>query len=78
MIIAFAELMYCTMVARLWPFSIILSAETATAAPRSSKTIETVVDVGRPYELKRSSRMTSVSITARKMATRSGMVKNWG
>ena len=37
------------------------------AAPNSSKTIETVVDVGSPNELKRSSRKTSLTITARKI-----------
>jgi len=41
--------------------------ETATAAPGNQKTIETVVDVGIPKVLKRSSRITSVIITARKM-----------
>ena len=36
----------------------------AVAAPRSSKTIDTVVDVGSPIVLKTSSRIMSVSITA--------------
>jgi len=42
-------------------------SETPTAAPRSSKTIDTVVDVGIPNVLKPSSKMTSVIITARKI-----------
>ena len=37
---------------------------TTNVAPRSSKTIETVVDVGMPRVLKMSSRMMSVTITA--------------
>ncbi len=36
-----------------------------TAAPRSSKIIETVVEVGRPRELKMLSMMTSDTITAK-------------
>ena len=44
------------------------------AAPSSSKTRETVVEVGNPNVLKTSSRITSVSITARK---RSIMSENW-
>ncbi len=40
---------------------------TPTAAPSSSNTIETVVDVGIPKALKRSSSITSVIITARKI-----------
>ena len=35
-----------------------------TAAPRSSNTIETVVEVGRPRELKKSNKRMSVNITA--------------
>jgi len=45
----------------------ILRIEIPTAAPSNSKTIETVVDVGNPKVLKRSSRITSVIITARKI-----------
>ena len=57
-------------VARDWassPAATIFSIETATAAPRSSNTIETVVEVGRPNVLYISSKITSVSMTARKM-----------
>ena len=43
----------------------ILTIDIAKAAPSNSKTIDTVVDVGKPKELKMSSRMTSVIITAR-------------
>ncbi|MPM32362.1 hypothetical protein SDC9_78924 [bioreactor metagenome] len=42
-----------------------LKIATATAEPSSSNTNETVVEVGRPSELKTSRRITSVSITAR-------------
>ena len=50
--------------------------EAATAAPKSSNTIETVVEVGRPKVLNRSKRITSVIITAKNMVKSSGMVKN--
>ena len=53
-------------------------SETATAAPSSSKTIETVVEVGMPNVLNRSSSRMSVSMTARKMVISSGMVKKRG
>jgi hypothetical protein len=43
-----------------------MKRETPTADPNSSKMSETVVDVGNPSELKISSSMTSVIITARK------------
>ena len=43
---------------------------------RNSKTIETVVEVGRPKVLKRSRRIISVSITARNMVINSGIIKN--
>ena len=56
----------------------IFMSDTATAAPKSSKTIETVVDVGRPYVLKRSRRRTSASMTARKMVISSGIRKSCG
>jgi hypothetical protein len=46
----------------------ILMEAIANVAPRSSKTMETVVDVGRPKLLKRSSKMTSVTIAATKMS----------
>ena len=77
-IIALPVLMYCASAAKPSPASITLRIETATAAPSSSKTIDTVVDVGRPKVLNRSSRMTSVNMTARKMVSNSGMVKNCG
>ena len=41
--------------------------DTATAAPKSSKTIDTVVDVGIPRVLKKSRSKISVIITAMKM-----------
>ena len=56
----------------------ILISDTATAAPKSSNTMDTVVDVGKPCALKRSSRRMSVSMTAIKIVMSSGMVKNWG
>ena len=45
----------------------ILINETATAAPNNSKTMETVVDVGRPRVLKKSNNSMSVIITAIKI-----------
>ena len=60
---AFPLLMYWT---KSPPFACqMLKSATATAAPSNSKTSETVVEVGKPSELKTSSRITSVSITAR-------------
>ena len=59
------------------PMSAILSPEeiftsaTANAAPRSSKTMDTVVDVGKPRELNTSSKIISTTITAIKMHIRS-------
>ncbi len=66
--VAFSVLMY-------WPISAtdivssadILSKATHTAAPKSSKTIETVVEVGIPSVLKKSSNKISVIMTAIKM-----------
>ena len=52
------------------PPAILMSA-TTNVAPSSSKTIETVVEVGIPSELNMSSRMMSVTITAMKMHIRS-------
>ncbi len=52
------------------PPAIFISA-TANEAPSSSKTIDTVVDVGIPSELNMSSSMMSVTITAMNMHTRS-------
>ena len=49
----------------------ILIAARATVPPRSSKTIETVVEVGSPSELKRLRRSTSVTITAQKITSTS-------
>ena len=45
----------------------ILMQASMKVPPRSSKTSETVVEVGMPSELKMSRMMTSVTITARKM-----------
>ena len=45
----------------------ILMRAIATDAPSNSKTIETVVDVGSPHELKRSNIKISVIITAIKI-----------
>jgi hypothetical protein len=52
--------------------------ETAMAAPNSSKTMDTVVEVGRPKVLKRSSSRISVIMTARNMVISSSITKNWG
>ena len=49
------------------PDAKILINETATAAPNSSNTIETVVDVGIPRVLKKSNNNMSVIITAIKI-----------
>ena len=49
----------------------ILTRATAKAAPRSSNTIDTVVDVGIPKELNTSRSMMSVTITAINMHIRS-------
>ena len=65
---AFSELMYFPRFANVSPsaFEIFIKA-IATAAPKSSKTIETVVEVGIPKVLKKSNNSTSVIITAIKM-----------
>ena len=49
-----------------------------TAAPRSSKIMDTVVEVGRPSELKRFGSSTSAIITAEKIAMISSMLKRSG
>ena len=49
----------------------ILMRATTKVAPSSSKTMETVVDVGIPNELKMSRSMMSVTITAMKIHIRS-------
>ncbi len=49
------------------PAIFILKTAAITAAPNNSNTIETVVEVGNPSELKVSSNTTSVIITARQM-----------
>ena len=49
----------------------IFMIDTTKVAPSSSKTIDTVVDVGSPRVLNTSSRMMSVTITAMKMHTKS-------
>ncbi len=64
---AFSVLMKSGIVNKLFPECIILIADAAIEAPSNSKTIETVVDVGNPSVLKRSSRITSVMTTERKM-----------
>ena len=46
---------------------LILNIDIMNAAPNSSNTIETVVEVGRPRVLKRSSKNTSLITTAKKM-----------
>ncbi len=48
-----------------------LSAARVAVPPRSSKTIETVVEVGSPSELKTLMRRMSVTITAEKMTSTS-------
>ena len=55
---------------RPMPPAILINA-TTKVAPSSSKTIDTVVDVGIPSELNTSRRMMSVTITAMKMQIRS-------
>ena len=47
------------------PPSYMVNSATTTAAPSNSNTRDTVVEVGKPKVLNKSSRMTSVSITAR-------------
>ena len=49
----------------------ILIRATTNVAPKSSNTIDTVVEVGIPSELKMSSSMISVTITAMKMHIKS-------
>jgi len=61
---ALPELMYSAKLPALF-FQMIYS-ETATAAPNSSKTNDTVVEVGSPSVLNISSKMTSVIMTAKK------------
>jgi hypothetical protein len=55
-----------------------LKMDKPKVAPNNSKTMETVVEVGKPKELKISNKITSVIMTARKMVSNSGMVKNFG
>ena len=61
---AFSEFIYFERSKKEPPCLEILIHETATADPRSSKTMETVVEVGRPKVLNKSSKTTSVIITA--------------
>jgi hypothetical protein len=61
---ALSVLMYWLSEASEPPLLKIFTEATATAEPNSSKTSETVVEVGRPKVLKRSRRIMSVSITA--------------
>ena len=65
---AFSELIYFPILAKLSPslFEILINA-IATAAPNNSNTMETVVEVGIPKELKISNSRISVIITAIKM-----------
>ena len=53
------------------PGAAILNRATTNVEPSSSNTSDTVVEVGIPSELKTSSRMTSVTMTAMKIAMRS-------
>lgn len=62
---ALAELMYSLM--GMAGSFMTLIMETPTAAPSSSKIMDTVVEVGSPKVLNRSSNTTSVIMTARKM-----------
>ena len=57
----------------------IFSSASTHVPPSNSKTIDTVVDVGSPNELKMSNRMTSVTITARNMHISSFMenISGW-
>ncbi len=65
---AFSVLMYWDRLARVWSSAtMIFMMAMATAAPNSSNTMETVVDVGMPKVLKKSSNSTSVTMTAMKM-----------
>jgi hypothetical protein len=77
-IISSAEevLIYWLRSATFEPDAEILIMETATAAPSSSKTMDTVVEVGSAKVLKKSSRMISVIMTARNMIMISPK-KNW-
>lgn len=51
-----------------------VNSETATAAPNSSNTNDTVVEVGKPKVLNRSKSTTSVSITVKKSIMMVGKV----
>ena len=75
---AFWTLMNCSRPPRPSPVSYSLSNEITTAAPNSSNTTETVVDVGIPIELKKSSKRISVIRTARKMMMISSKKKSSG
>src|SRR5699024_8546086 len=65
--VALAVLIYCHTVATDSPFAAILIKDIITAAPKSSNTIDTVVEVGRPSVLKKSRSSTSAIITAIKI-----------
>ena len=56
----------------------ILISERMNVPPNNSNTIDTVVDVGIPNVLNTSSSTTSVTITARKMQSRSLKLNIWG
>ena len=73
---AWPEFIYCPKVIEPSAACMIFISDTATAAPKSSKTMDTVVEVGNPWALKRSNKRISVSITAIKIVMSSGMVKN--
>ena len=60
-------LMYSATSASDLPSASSVKAAAASAMPSNSNTIDTVVEVGRPSELKVSSRIMSVTITAKKI-----------
>ena len=78
MVTAFSELIYWPRLPNPSPLLTTLYSATATEAPSNSKTMETVVEVGSPNVLKKSSRTTSVNITAKKMTITSAKEKNCG
>jgi len=65
--VAFSVLIYFTTSEKEPLSAPILIRAMATAAPNNSNTIETVVEVGIPSVLKKSSNKISVIMTARKM-----------
>ena len=61
---AFPEFIYSPRPTEFGSFEILIN-DKQTAAPNNSKTIDTVVEVGKPTVLNESNRMTSVTITAK-------------